>query len=652
MPAAPPIILTAFTGEQPRILPRLMPETAAQSARDVRLDDGGLTPMRQPSLDVAVTGSINWKTIYKYNNAWIGWDNVVHAAPGPIAEDRLYYTGDGKPKIRIGAQVYDLGIARPTGALVCSPAGGSGDVTTRVYSYTFVSALGEESEPAPASLPVNWMPGMTVTLSGFAAPPTDPAPTSVRFPYKQRIYRSQSGQSGTGLYLIAERTASNGNYADNNAVSAIAEPCPSVTWSAPPDDLEGLIVLPNGMMAAFGGAVPIGGKKKKLYFCEPYRPHAWPEKYSLTFEHEVMGLGAMAMAIIVATDAHPYMVSGTLPENMTSQKIEQLLPCINKRSVVDLGYAVAWGSNEGIVMATATGAINIASNAIFNRDGWLELRPQQMIAAQINGRYVAFYDYFPQDEVEEKGALLLDLANPNFLIRSDIFARAAVYSVEDSALYYAPVGVAEIWRFDSPFARRKRLYWKSKEFVLPYSENYGAIVIDTLDDFLPLDQEAEDAEEEERQETNLDWIQDQYPSGEYISLDGDLASTPIGYGYLAPITTPPAEVRAEQFINVAPLASDKLLPMPRRSGGAQTLIGAFAQTAAAVPSSLPKAEGGTLTVGVWADKKLVAAIGVANKAVRLPSGFKARTWEIDVLTDQRIDRITMAKTMDDLKRQP
>jgi len=585
MPAAPPVVLTAFSGEQPRVIPRLMPETAAQSARDVRLDDGGLTPMRSSA--VAVTGiPLSWKSIYNYLGTWIGWDNVVNAAPGPIAEDRLYYTGDGVPKMRIGSTIYPLAVPFPLDPLTAAiTVAGAGDIVSRQYAYTYVTDFGEESEPSAISNAIDWKPTATVTLSGFLAAPAGRAISL------QRIYRTQTGSTGTGLYFIAERPASNANFVDNLAVTAIAEPCPSISYNAPPDDLEGLIALPNGMMAAFVG--------KKLYFSEQYRPHAWPEKYILTMDYKIVGLGAMNVSIVVATEGQPYLVSGNLPENMTSQKIEQNLPCINKRSIVDLGYAIAYGSNEGIVVARADGSIGIASANIFDRDGWFELNPDTMIAAQLNGRYVSFYDRLDPQGTRERGALLLDLANPNFLARTATYARAVMYDIGKSALFYAPFDAGEVRQMDAPSASRLRLYWKSKEFVLPYPENYGAFIVDTVDDLVPLDEDAYQAQVAVAQAVNAVLI----AAG---SIGGDIAATPIG---------------------VYSVDGDSLTEMPRRPGE-------------------------TMTVGIYADKKLVAGVGVVNRAVRLPSGFRARTWEVDIYTDQRIYRMTMAKTMDDLKRQP
>lgn len=57
-------------------------------------------------------------------------------------------------------------------------------------------------------------------------------------------------------------------------------------------------------------------------------------------------------------------------------------------------------------------------------------------------------------------------------------------------------------------------------------------------------------------------------------------------------------------------------------------------------------------VGVYADHELIASVTRANRIVRLPSGFKARVWEIDVFADVRVEQIVMAKTIDELKQVP
>lgn len=580
MPAT--IKLTAFSGEQPRVIPRLMADSAAQSAVNTRLDDGALTPMRRPAF-IATAGASTWKSIYRHLGTWLGWNNVVNAAPGPVADDRLYYTGNGKPKVLISSTTYDLAVPPPAAALTATLSGtGSGDIVTRLYVYTWVTSFGEESEPNDVSNSVDWKPGNSVILSGFAAAPAGRGITL------QRIYRSQTGQSGTYFYLINERAATASNFTDTVAVNAFQEPLPSASYNPPPDDLEGLISLPNGMMAAFTG--------RKLYFCEPWRPHAWPEKYVLTTDADIVGLGALGTTVIVMTTGQPQIVAGSAPGTMQMQKIEQNFPCINARAIVDLGYAIAYPSNEGMALARSDGSVSIATANIFNRDDWLALSPSTMIGCQISGRCALFYEATAIDGTALAGALLLDLSGSSFLIRTDTHASATFYEISSGGLFFLENGTTNIKRLDAPNAARLSQYWKSKQFVLPYEENFGAILVDTNDVVTDQDQENLDAE-----------IAAVIAANEALIAAGPIKGELDG----APL-------------NMLALNGDVLAPLPRASGG-------------------------TVAVGVYADRELIFSVSKVNKVVRLPSGFKARTWEIDVYGDIQVQQIVIGKTVDDLK---
>jgi hypothetical protein len=578
-----PIVLTAFRGEQPRIIPRLLPETAAQRAINARLDDGGLTPFRVPAKEA--DASAGKKTIYKHGADWLTFDTVVDAAPGPVATDRLYYTGDGVPKMRVGTDVYDLAIAAPSPALTAVLGGaGSGDVSTRIYVYTWVTDFGEESEPSPASNAVDWQPGNTVTLSGFAATPANREIT------KQRIYRSQTGTTGTWFYLVAERAAASTDFVDNVAVDALQEPLPSADWNAPPAGLAGLKAGPNGMMAAFAG--------KDVYFCEPWRPHAWPEKYVQTADYAIVGLAWIGTALVIMTEGQPYLASGTAPETMRMDKLETNLPCINQRGIVDLGYAVAYPSHEGLVAARADGTIGIVSSRLFDRDSWLALSPSTFVAAQHAGRYAAFYDTTDANGARVAGAIFIDPGGEGDLIRSADIAAAAFYELESGGLFFLDALDNDIYRLDAPGAIRARLYWKSKPFILPYPENFGVIRIDA-NATLTGDEQANDAAAQAGAiAANAALI----AAG---SIQGEINANPL---------------------NVLPVNGNILQDVPDGS-----------------PS---------VTVTVIADTTRSIDIGQTNRPVRLPSGFTAEQWEIEVSTNVRIHRIAMAKTMDELKMTP
>lgn len=570
--------LLGFSGEIPKLIPRLLPDMSAQSAFNTRLDDGGLTPVRKGRLEHAFPGGAgaSHKTIYRHGETWLGWDAVVNVAPGPVAQDRLYYTGDGVPKMRVDGTVYELAVPLPGTKLTATASGtGSGDIQTRIYTYTWVTDFGEESEPAPASDTIDWQPGQDVTLSGFEAVPSGRAIT------KMRIYRSQTGlESGTDFFLIDERAASSTDYTDTVAVEAIQEPLPSSTWNQPPDDLKGLISLPNGMMAAISG--------KELCFCEPWRPHAWPEGYRLALDYEGVGLGAFGTSIVVATKGNPYLVSGTHPASMIQERMELNLPCINERSIQDLGYAVAYATQEGLCVVSPGGA-RIATEAVMNRETWQDLVPEEIVSGQYEGRYLASYKYTDDKGDTYKGTIIIDLSGEQpFIIRSNTRADAFWYSITDSKLFYLLEGAVHEW--DARGQVNEIQSWKSKRFVLPRPTNFGAILIEAETTLTEEEVAAIEALRDEIEQDNQQIIDDGL-------VNGALNSVPL---------------------NTYEVNGDAL--------------------------ELPPSMAQFVAVAIYADRKLVALVNGVNNMKRLPSGFLARQWEVEVSGDIRVYQISLATT--------
>ena len=571
--------LIGFAGETPKIIPRLLGDTAAQLAYNVRLDDGALTPVRKQRFEYQFPSppAGGYKTIYKNGANWMGWADDVYVVPGPVATDRLYITGDGAPKMLVGGVTYPLAVPYPAGALIASLSGTAtpgAQGTTRIYVYTYVTAFGEESEPCPASQDVFWTPGQTVTLSNFAAPPAGRNITL------QRIYRAQTSKTGTQLYFIAERPASAASFVDNVSPELLQEQLPSVGWNAPPANMTGLISLPNGMMAAFSG--------KELCFCEPYRPHAWPEAYRLTMDYDIVGLGAFSSSIIVATKGTPYIVNGTAPENMVSERIEQNLPCINARGIVDLGYSVIYPTHDGLVSVTSGGA-SVISTRIFSRDDWLRLNPYGMVAGQYNGRYFTSYSYSDVSGTEYRGTFIMDLTGEQpFLIRSDVQASAMHYDLPTGQLYMLIDG--SIYEWDALSEPNALMSWKSKLFALPKPTNFGAILVESDATFTPEQIQAIEAEIARIKAANA--ILFAQPS-----IGGELGGNAV---------------------NEYALNDDALQELPTVNRN--------------------------ISVSIYADRKLVASVGKVNQMARLPAGFLAALWEIEVSADAPVTQITMAGT--------
>lgn len=572
------IKLSAFQGEMPRMIPRLLPEYMAQQAYNTKLDNGALKPIHlarhAKTLDAAA------QTIYLHKGEWLSWAAVVDVVPGPVADDRIYYTGDGAPKMLYDGQTYNLALPMPDGVPVASVAGTPDPdlLSTIIYAYTWVTDLGEESEPSPLSDSVEWSPGLIVTVRGFSQPPQNRRVTLMR------IYRSQTSATGaTEMYFIAERPAGVGDFVDDNL--DIVEPIPSTDYNTPPDDLEGLTALPNGMMAGFVG--------KKLYFSEPWIPHAWPEKYILTVDYPIVGLGAFGSSVAVMTTGTPYVASGTAPENMVMEKLELNLPCINARGIVDLGYSVAYPSHLGLVSISSSGA-SVVTNGVLTRDQWLQMNPYSFIAGQYAGRWMASYAYTDDGGEGKRGIIIIDLTGDQpYIIRNNDYAGSLYYDIETGALYLLKSGT-EIYEWDAvsePFGEQ---LWRSKKFVLHSETCFGALLVEG-DDVTTAAQKKVMADKAKAIMTANRAIMDTHRSG------GEVGGAAIG---------------------VIPFA------------------GSLLDEADEIHSSL--------AVSVYADEKLIWTTSRLNQVVRLPAGFLARTWEIEVRGNLQVSQVIMAMSASEI----
>lgn len=570
--------MAGFAGEIPKTIPRLLADNYAQVASNCKLEDGSLTPIRLGRFDTRLDAEA--KTIYKRGADWLSWSGVVNVVPGPVAADRLYITGDGVPKLMVGDDVYDLALPLPENkpTVVVTGTVDPDLSSTILYAYTWVTIFDEESEPSPLSDEALWSPGLVVTLSDFSSPPT------TRGVNRMRIYRSQTSSLGvTELYFIAEREASTAPFVDD--ALPIVEPIPSTDYNSAPSDMAGLVALPNGLMAGFSG--------KQLCLSEPFIPHAWPEKYRQTTDYPIVGLGSFGSSLAVLTTGHPYIITGTSPDTMTMEKVEVNLPCINPRGIVDLGYAIAYPSHDGLVTISTSGAV-VVTKDLMNRDQWLQLNPYSFVAGQFSGRYMTSYSYTDAEGIGRRGILILDLSGRQpFKIGSPDFADAMFYDIESGALYLLKNGT-DIYEWDAqsqPFGEQA---WLSKRFVFQTYTNFGAILIDGED----VTSVSQRATLDQRRQAIIARNQALIAAG---SIGGEIGGTALA---------------------VIPFAGSLLTE----------------------PDSLDA----TIGVTIYADGKAVDYVNRTNEIVRLKAGFQARTWEIEVRGNIQVTAIILANVPDEI----
>lgn len=244
----------------------------------------------------------------------------------------------------------------------------------RAYTYTYLTAWGEEGPPSDPSAVVAVDPSQLVDLSAIATPPSGRNITAVR------IYRTITTKAGTQYQLMGEIATGIATYRDDADDDEATDVLPTIGWTEPPDDLEGLVYHPGGFFAGFVG--------RTLYMSEPYHPHAWPTAYGLSVDHDIVGLGVSGNSICILTTGYPYILTGDRPDTMTKSRIPSPQACISARSIVETENAVIYASPDGLcVISYSTQDINVITKDYYDKDGWTSLNPATMHGAVYDKRY-------------------------------------------------------------------------------------------------------------------------------------------------------------------------------------------------------------------------------------------------------------------------
>ncbi|MFM5142974.1 hypothetical protein ACEUA0_10755 [Aeromonas veronii] len=445
-----------------------MSDEVAVIARDCHFDHGVISPLEDDA-SAGVELPIVPTTLFHYGQHWFAWNKVVEAIRSPIAQDpygRVYYTDGEYPKVT-HAQIatggsnkptawYRLGIPAPgvpvgIGAIT-PPAGGvDDDLTddeTRFYVDTFVTAMGEEGPPGPASGKVNiGIPGSSVTL--MLSPPT----TQNSNITKRRIYRSVSGGGLADYLLVAELPIAQASFVDIREDGELGAVLETYDYTMPPDGMRGLCQMANGMCAGFAG--------NSLYLCEPYLPYAWPEKYRLTTEHDIVAIAAIDTTLVIGTKGYPYLAQGVSPASVTTQKLSQLpQSCVSGRSMVAMDGVVLYASPDGLVGIGANGGQVVTEQVITSKQ-WRAMKPETMRAWHHEGKYVAMTDTHAFI-FDPKSGDLRELTNR---------WEAAVSDMESDSLYIAKGRSLQIWRGGS--SSNGQFVWRSKPFMEPEGSSFS-----------------------------------------------------------------------------------------------------------------------------------------------------------------------------------
>lgn len=537
-----------FLGMSPRTAERLLPDGGAVDATNLVITSGEIRPIKRPDLVHTPVSGSPWLSVYRAeyggSQKWLSWSVDVDVARAPLSSDveaRYYWSGDNEPRYAtftgLPGTFYSLGVPKPQATPTVSPSGGVGAAISRVYCYTFFSALGEESAPSPVSattsgkvddtwaigamdaFPVSsgtvtgafsagattftmaasanhWLRvGEEITVSG-----TDMLVTAVTNAFtfkvagnyaaatswarvapwnttgmKRRLYRS-AGTNAT-FQLVHDDVGATYNDTLTDA-QILGDELISQDWPLPPVGLRGLFALPNGAMVGFVGNL--------LCYSEPYQPHAWPLAYQFGTDFEIVGAGSYGSTVVAATAGMPVVFTGVDPLSVTADRVRAVWPCLSKRSVFSVADGVGFATADGLAFVGAGGA-SIMTQSMFSKVEWTPLAPASMIAAAAEGKI--FVRWIGADGTsgtmifhagEQVGLTLLS-AVPDELYADE--RNGKLYLVDST-------GIAQ---YDAGVGDRLTYQWLSKEYVLGAPVNFGAARVDLLSEQTQEDRDAAQA---------------------------------------------------------------------------------------------------------------------------------------------------------------
>ncbi len=394
--------LSNFGGMIPAVDSRLLPDNQADLSQNAWVYSGALegfrattpvhtlaNPAAKKAFRIPIEYYDNEHIVDSYWLEFINPDTDVISSPsvGDTFE-RFYWAADDitpkyNTKARIAVGSAPFELGIPAPTVAPTVSVAGGVAPTETRAYVY-TWVSAYGEEGPPSPPVLQTGNANGTWNITLTAP-GAGVTTGRNINRVRIYRTITGTSGsTTYYFVREQAVGTTTYADTIATSIVAgNKILDSTFYEPPP------ADLKGIIAMPNGIVA-GFRKNEVWFCEPYLPHAWPSIYTLAVESEIVGLGVVGQTLIVCTTGSPYAISGVNPASMSQSRLAFSEPCLSRGSIISTPVGVAYASPNGVAVAVA-GQVTVITRNLITKDLWLDatnyLLVSSLRAAALNGGY-------------------------------------------------------------------------------------------------------------------------------------------------------------------------------------------------------------------------------------------------------------------------
>jgi hypothetical protein len=256
------------------------------------------------------------------------------------------------------------------------------------------------------------------------------------------------------------------DFTDDFNVASLLNALVTDDYDPPPEGLKGLTLYNNNILVGFVG--------NELYFSEPGRYHAWPRAYKREIPFNIVGLAVFSGYLLVATDNYPYLVAGNDPSILSLTRVDARYPCLNKRSIANMGFGVMYATHDGLALYSTTTGPQLATRLLYNSDTWNEdLDPSTLIATAYKDTYLAWHSAggISFEREDRVGGFFVDLTTADQ-------PEATWYDPLTNKLYYATGTNGDVYLWDDLTQPAQPFEWKSKIIVTPNPINIGAAQVD------------------------------------------------------------------------------------------------------------------------------------------------------------------------------
>jgi hypothetical protein len=376
-------------------------------------------------------------------------------------------------------------------------------------------------------------------------------------------------------------------------------------FDAPNAAMVGLTLAQNNMLVGFFD--------NQLCVAEPNKPWAWPLAYRRTFENNIVAVATVQGFLLVMTNEYTYRVSGNDPSTLSITRIDTPFPCLSKKSVVNMGYGVLFATYGGLALWSPSSGLELATKYIHDWDTWDDgIDPSTIVGHFYNNKYFGAHStgsfLFERDE---KVGGFFTTAGHKF--------NSAWTDPEDNSVYTSSDTLGTITEWGSVTSPVRPMEWKSKTVVTKDYINLGAARV--VADYTVT---TEDAAAYATHNAGV----------EAFNTAVFTASEQLGS-----INGP------TDYLDAAGVEINNFASFNTGVVHGPVGLGAMIQSERTAPTAY------TVAFKLYQNKALVFEQTVSNDEIfRLPSGYKADTFEVSVASPARVRAIHLGETPDGLRK--